>query len=482
MNLEKLQKIIINGESESLELKKTTGQRTEAAKTICALLNGLGGFVIFGVSDQGKLIGQQVSNKTLEELAAELRRIEPPAFPEIKAIPIEEDKKAIVIRITGEKGIYTYDGRPYLRCGSTTQIMPKVEYERRLLERLHAVNRWENQPVPEGISIKDLDEKEIRNTLTAAIQKGRMDNPPNEDIESILIGFRLIHEGKLLNAALALYGNSDRLHPFYPQFSIRLARFKGKNRLADFLDNRSYWGHAFDVLRRGEMFLRDHMPIAGKVFSDKMVREDYPMYPPRAIREALANSICHRDYSSSSGSLAVAMYDDHLEIINPGTFHFGLTPDKLIHRHASKPWNPIMAEVFYRTGIIEHWGTGTLNILDWCKENQNPSPKWEEQSESIILTLYPSSVFQEESGKSESQLASAHDSAHDIQVSAHDKLLEFCQKPRATKEIMQFLHIKHRGLFYKTYLKPLLDAGLLSQTEPDKPRSKRQKYYTIDKS
>ena len=163
----------------------------------------------------------------------------------------------------------------------------------------------------------------------------------------------MIHEGKLLNAALALYGKSDKLYSLYPQFSIRLARFRGKDRLADFLDNRAYWGHAFALLRRGESFLRDHIPIAGRVLPEKMIREDYPMYPSRALREAIANSICHRDYTSPSGSVAMAMYDDHLEVINPGMLHFGFTPDHLMRPHPSKPWNPIIAEVFYRAGIIE---------------------------------------------------------------------------------------------------------------------------------
>ena len=76
----------------------------------------------------------------------------------------------------------------------------------------------------------------------------------------------------------------------------------------------------------------------------KMRREDYPMYPPRGMREALANAICHRDYTNHSGAVGLAMYNDHLEIINPGSFHFGMTPEKLIKPHQSKPWNPLIAE------------------------------------------------------------------------------------------------------------------------------------------
>ena len=187
---------------------------------------------------------------------------------------------------------------------------------------------------------------------------------------------------------------NKKLFSIYPQLSIRLARFRGGSRLSDFTDNRQYWGNAFDLLRRAESFLLDHMPIAGRVVDGKMRREDYPMYPPRAIREAVANAICHRDYTNHGGSVALAMYNDHLEVINPGSFHFGFTPEKLMKPHQSKPWNPLIAEVFYRAGIIEKWGTGTLNIIDFCKANENPPPNWEEQDGSVIITFFPSHAIE----------------------------------------------------------------------------------------
>src|SRR5262245_33955618 len=195
MQFEELKKLVSKGESVDREFKKTTGQRTEAAKTVVAMLNGNGGFVFFGVTDKGEIIGQQVSNKTLEDIAAEFRRIEPPAFPEIEIIPIKEDKKVIAIRVVGEKGTYTYDGRAYLRYGNVTQIMPKSEYEQRLIEKFHAIHRWENRPVPEGITLHDLDEEEIHRALANAVQKGRIEKPAHVTIESILTGFRLIYEG-----------------------------------------------------------------------------------------------------------------------------------------------------------------------------------------------------------------------------------------------------------------------------------------------
>lgn len=216
MNYEELRALAKKDENDRVEFKKSTGQRTSAAKTICAMLNGLGGFVLFGVSNSGKIIGQQTSNKTLEDIVAELRRIEPPAFPDIETINVKEGKAVIALRAPGGGGPYTYDGRPYLRNGPTTSIMPKAEYERRIIERMHTTRRWENEPVAEGVTIADLDEEEIRITLENAIQLGRVEPPSRREIRSILQGLELIHEGKLLNAAVALYGKNDHLRVFLP--------------------------------------------------------------------------------------------------------------------------------------------------------------------------------------------------------------------------------------------------------------------------
>jgi len=469
VNLDDLKALVRKGESERAEFKRSTGQRTAAAKTVCAMLNGLGGFVVFGVDDKGEIAGQQVSTKTLEELSNELRRIEPPAFPDIETIPLKGDKAIIFVSVPGGGGPYTFDGRPYMRNGPTTIRMPREEYDRRLLERMHATHRWENQPVPDEVTINDLDEEQIQITLDNAIRLGRLESTIRRDSESILRGLELIHNGKLLNAAVALYGKSDRLQPLYPQLEIRLARFRGKNRLADFADNRQYWGHAFSLLMRAESFLMDHVPIAGRVIPGKMIREDHPWYPPRATREAIANAICHRDYKIPGGAVAVAMYDDHLEITNPGTFHFGITPEKLTRSHESKPWNPIIANVFYRAGIIERWGSGTLNILDWCKENGNPPPTWQEQAGSVYVTFRPPSLAKDQVG---TKLGLSGDQV---------EILRNCLTDKAIRELMAIVGRSNRTKFRDQVLKPLLEAGLIEMTIPDKPRSSKQKYRLTEK-
>ena len=489
MNLRELKKLVKSGESERIEFKKSTGQRTAAAKTVCAMLNSIGGFVIFGVTDKGEITGQKVSAKTIADISNEIRRIEPPAFPDIETVNLKSEKAVIVINIPGGTGLFSYAGRPYLRNGPTTVQMPRDEYNRRLIEKLHATTRWENEPVPKDISIKDLDAEEIQITLDNAIRLGRLEATDRRDTASILRGLELIRDGKLLNAAVALYGKSNQLKTLYPQMGIRLARFRGKNRLADFADNRQYWGHAFTLLRRAESFLMDHVPIAGRVVPGKMVREDQPWYPPRATREALANALCHRDYTIPGGAVAVAMYDDHLEITNPGALQFGITPEKLTKPHESKPWNPIIANVFYRAGIIERWGTGTLNIIDWCAENDNPEPTWQEQAGSVYVTFlpailpsvqqvpdkYPTSTRQVEA-QVEAQVGAQVEAQVDLDI-----LTVCAEHPLSSSEIATALgHKKLSGNLRKA-LPRLKEAGFLEYTIPEKPKSRLQKYRLTEK-
>jgi ATP-dependent DNA helicase RecG len=484
MTLEDLKKIVVAGESETVEFKRTTGQRTEAAKTVCAMLNGGGGVVLFGVTDAGELVGQEVSDSTLRDVVQELKRIEPAVFPKVTPVKLGNKRSVLVIEAKARGDVFTYDGRPYVRHGSATSIMPRAQYDNLLIEKLHPSQRWENQPVDRKVKIPDLDTEEIQRTVDTAIRLGRMEPIKDRREADILRGFGLMAEGRLLNAAVALYGKSHHLRIRYPQFSIRLARFRGMNRLADFSDNRQYWGHAFDLLRRGEQFLLDHVPIPGRVVPGKMVREDHPWYPSRATREAIANALCHRDYTVPGGAVAVAMYDDHLEITNPGRFHFGLRPDDLTKPHPSKPWNPLIASVFYRAGVIEQWGIGTLNILDWCKENGNPPPRWEEQSTGdIIVTFWPVAGAAAVKPPRQIGVESGVESGVELRAeSAAAKVIRLLQEhPRLKSEIAQGLGKSAVTGQVHRLVNQLAETGFIERTIPDKPQSRLQRYRLTDK-
>lgn len=136
----------------------------------------------------------------------------------------------------------------------------------------------------------------------------------------------------------------------------------------------------------------------------QLARADTPALPLEAVREALANAFAHRDYSSPSGAVSVALYDDRLEIISPGELHFGLTPEKLYQPHESKPWNPWIAKVFYRRGLIETWGRGTLQIVNLMQDAGLSAPQLRASADTVSITfVLPSVPTQEKSSEKSSE-------------------------------------------------------------------------------
>lgn len=380
---------IAEGETEMQEFKKSTGQRTDGCKTLCALLNHCGGRVIFGVTPKHELVGQQVTDKTLEDLVAEIRNLEPPVFPNVERVDVRKGFEAIVVTVSqGPRRPYTYKERPYKRVGNSTLEMSRDEYNRLLLEQLHATSRWENE-VAEGWSVADLDTAEIVRTLEEAIRRGRSEDPNTRDPVEILRGLGLLSRGgAVLRAAVVLFARSDHLLPDYPQCRLRLARFRGLDK-TEFLDNRQFTDNAFTLLRLAERFLIENLPVAGRVVPNLFERVDDPLYPTVALREALANALCHRDYAIGGGSIGVAIYDDRLEITSSGGLHFGLTPDDLFRPHESLPWNPLVAGVFYKRGIIEAWGRGTLKIAELAERAGLPRPDIEAISGAVTVRFLP---------------------------------------------------------------------------------------------
>ena len=388
MTLPQLTELIANskGEWEHIEFKKSTGELHGGMETLCGFLNGTGGRLFFGVTNSGRIQGQDVTDATFQEVANALRKLEPPAWIEQTRITVSGTKEVLMLETTLQvDGPYTFDGRPYLRIGNTTSRMPQAEYERRLLVRANAQGRWERQ-IAEGYKVADLDMAEVERTLRAAVHEGRLESPPSDPVEG-LDRLHLQVDGHLLRAAVVLFGR--KLMPDFPQCALRLARFKGTTK-DEFLDQRQLHGHAFLILDEAVHFIMRHIPVAGRIEPGKLERTDTPLYPPPALREALVNALCHRDYTIPGGAVNVAIFDDRLEIISSGLLPAGITVAELKQNHVSHPRNPLIAGVFFRRGLIEQWGRGTQKIVDWCLAAGQPEPEFEEQAGAVVVRFLPS--------------------------------------------------------------------------------------------
>ncbi len=388
MELTELEKLVANGESDTLEFKKTTSQPQGIAETLCGFLNCKGGIVLIGVTSEKIATGQHVSDNTLQEIATLLAKFEPPAIIDFDRIPLKNGKEVIVLATKPRKTDvpYTWEGRAYQRVGSTTSRMAQQVYQRLLMERDHNNHRWETG-IAVGYSLEDLDEEEILRTLRSGAATRRVPEYQGDSLEVNLDRLGLRKDGYLLNAAVVLFGN--RFIPDFLQCQLRLARFKGIDK-SEFIDQSQLTGNAFYLLEEAMMFLRRHLPMAGKILPGVFERKDELLFPLETLREALVNAVCHRTYSHPGGSVSIAIFDDRLEIWNDGKLPFGLTLQDLKADHISLQRNPLIATVFYKRGLIEKWGRGTQEIVKLCVEAGHPEPEFFEQANSFVVRFLPS--------------------------------------------------------------------------------------------
>lgn len=388
MNITQLKNLVKRGESETLEFKKSTGLLSAAVQTVCAFLNSdQGGTVLIGVTDDKKIIGQTISDATKKEIAQEFNKIEPHVSPVVDYIPVAANRYVIALVVkSGPRAPYVYDGRPFIRSQSITRKMTQEKYEQLLHGRRHSTVSWESLTTNDCI-MSDLDKKRIRQIVNMAVTEKRLtDLAINAGETEILKKFNLIVDGQLTNAAVVLFCKNEQKQ--FIQATIKLARFRGSDK-SEFIDNRTMRGNIFDLYERAAIFLDNYLPIAGKIEEGNPLRVDTPAIPFKALREALINAFCHRDYSSRSGSIDIAIYDDRVEIVNAGPLPSDIKVSELSKKHQSYPRNPLIANVLYACHMIERWGRGTLDMIELCKQAGNKPPKFEEStgSFSVIFAL-----------------------------------------------------------------------------------------------
>ena len=387
MDVAELQRVVEQGEGATLEFKKSTGELREATEALCGMLNASGyGRVLFGVTNAGEVVGQDVGDKTLADIANESRKLEPKADVTTIRAALPSGRTVLVVEARAvEPGPFTCDGRPFLRVDRTTQQMSRGEFDRRVVTRLHAQKPWDGWPVQDW-KVEDLDGDEIARAVQDAVATKRLAGVVGEQGEQVLRRLDLLVEEGLTRAAVILFGENERVT--YPIGQLRLARFAGTTK-DEFLDNRQYDGNAFHLLEVAERFLREGVPVASRFVPGQMARIDIPKYPPLAVREALINGLIHRDYSVGGGAVSLAIFDDRLEVWSTGTLPPGMTVEKLKGTHESVPRNPLVATVFHRRGLIERWGRGTNKIIEECERAGCPEPEFEETGLSVVVRFRP---------------------------------------------------------------------------------------------
>lgn len=342
-------------ETETLEFKKSTGELKEAVQSICAILNKhRQGELYFGVTADGIPIGQIVTEASLREVSQKIKNfIEPKIYPEISKVVID-GRECIHVRFEGDQIPYFAYGIARIRVADEDLIMSPEQITELLLSSGRDGNRWES--LVSNKTIDDVDEELLRKYTMHAHDVGRI-SISYTDKKTVLNQLELTSGEALLNAAKALF--SDDIVQ-----DIQMAIFATEERLT-FNDIQRYHGPVLRLVDIAEGYIKSNIHWRVE-FTGELQRKEIPEIPVDAIREALINSFCHKDYASGQSN-EVTIYKNRVEIYNPGTFPEGYEPQDFIEK-SERPIrrNPIIARMLYYSKDIESFGTGLKRIAEAC--------------------------------------------------------------------------------------------------------------------
>ena len=330
-------------ESENIEFKTSLAELKQGLISLVAMLNKHGqGDLWFGVSPSGQSVGLMVNDKTLRDVSQTLAaHIEPRLYPEITAQQLA-GKTCLRVQAAGHQKPYFAYGRAYIRVADEDRQMSARELETLILKRNSAALRWDNEPSTTALA--ELSETKIRRFVQRA-------GLPCGDATNALTKLGLLQGGQLLNAARLFFADQP--------IQLRCAVFASTTS-ATILDRHDFDGDVLELIEEAEKYILKNIHIGMRL--EGMRRVDVPEIARAALREAIINAFCHRDWRDPD-YIQIAIYKNRVEIRNPGGLFDGLTFEQMRRGNVSHRRNPLIADLFRRIEMVEAWGRGMPLIL-----------------------------------------------------------------------------------------------------------------------
>ena len=366
--------LLEQGEGETIEFKESFDD--EAIESVAAFANTKGGSVFIGVADNGAVKGVQIGKETLRDWANRIAQ-SVHVNPRIGSCRLKEKTVVLIEVAESPSKPVPCRGRYFKRVDRSNRQMTEDDLTRSILDKVGTT--WDERVEPRA-AISDIDPAQIERFRTLCNKKGRRTIAANLDAAAVLGKLDLLHDGSPTRAAILLFGKEPQR--FYSSASIKIGRFRSETLI---VDDREVGNALIDQAEAVMGYFREHLQTRFERRGTP-ARDVIWEYPLDALREAVINAICHRDYSDV-GQIQIRWHDERLTILNPGELPESLNPEKLKHEHSSKPRNRKIAEVFYYAGLIEKWGSGTLEIINSCRKAGLPEPLFEEKQGGLWLTF-----------------------------------------------------------------------------------------------
>ncbi len=353
-------------EQQSIEYKQSW--HDDYLKWICGFANANGGTIFIGKDDNGEVVGVDNAKRLLEEIPNKVRDV----LGILVDVNLNTTKQGDYLEIIVEpypNGV-SYKGQYHYRSGSTKQELKGSALEKFLLQKKG--KRWDGVPIP-NVSVKDLKHETFDFFKKRGIRSQRLGEESLNDTNEQLLENLKLKEGKYLKRAALLLFHPDP-EKFVTSAYTKIGYFEND---ADLIFQDEVHGNLFEQIEKTIDLLFTKYVKAIISYENGLNRIETYEYPKEAVREALLNEIAHKDYSTGA-TIQISVYKDKMMIWNAGQLPENWTMEKLAKsKHPSMPFNPDIANAFFRSGYIESWGRGFSKMTSQCLEAGLPEPLYD---------------------------------------------------------------------------------------------------------
>ncbi|MGO1597408.1 MAG: ATP-binding protein [Sphingobacterium sp.] len=351
--------------SESQNTEYKSSWRDEYLKWICGFANANGGTIFIGKDDSGKILGITDAKQLLEDIPNKVRDV----LGIVAEVNLHQTKERDYLEIVVEPypNAVNYKGQYHYRSGSTKQELKGAALDKFLLQKKG--KRWDGVPVPK-VSAGDLKSETLEFFKKRGIRSKRLSEEAlSEDNTHLLENLKLIEGDYLKRAAILLF------HPDPEKFVtgayIKIGYFENES---DLIFQDEIHGNLFEQVEKTVDLLFTKY-IKALISYEGIHRVETYEYPKEAAREALLNAIAHKDYSGLT-PIQIRVYKGKMMIWNEGHLPENWTVSNLLKSHSSRPYNPDIANAFFRSGYVESWGRGISKMTELCVAEGLPKPAY----------------------------------------------------------------------------------------------------------
>jgi ATP-dependent DNA helicase RecG len=445
-------------------------------KTICAFANTGGGKLYIGIDDEGKPVGVKDAARYLDDIPNKTKDILG-ITPDV-SIKKKAGKDIIEVSVSPSSAPISYHGRFFTRSGSSSIEIKGHELVDLLMQK--SGRSWDGF-IEEGATLKDIDTAAINKFRKLAAKKIPQ-IAAEKNIQAILQKLNLLEKGKLRRAAVLLFGKNPK--KFHITAYIKIGKFISAT---DLISTDDIEGNLFDQVDKAIEMLRVKYLLSNITY-EGIYRKDNMEYPEEALREAIINAVIHRNYMGAHTQLRID--PDSLNLWNEGTLPPDIKVDDLKKWHLSRPRNELLADVFFKAGMIEAWGRGTIKIVDECKKAGLPEPDFREEFGGLSVRFRKADKAQEAQVDDKPRQIGKHtlkqpESRPELQPESESlaiRIIRLLSHASLSKAELS-AHLGHKEISgqLNKIIRELLQNETVEYTIPDKPQSRLQKYRLTDK-